>query len=123
MNPFATALPQIPGCLLHTMYELRVSGGYSKGQGGQFVPTPEARVPFEGAVLPVSDKDLQRSPQGTFSARSEKIYTNGHSLQEGGQVFDPQTGTTYTITKELGHNSIHPMKRYVVEAKGGAAAK
>ena len=85
MNPFATALPQIPGCLLHTMYELRVSGGYSKGQGGQFVPTPEARVPFEGAVLPVSDKDLQRSPQGTFSARSEKIYTNGHSLQEGGQ--------------------------------------
>ena len=49
MNPFATALPQIPGCLLHTMYELRVSGGYSKGQGGQFVPTPEARVPFEGA--------------------------------------------------------------------------
>ena len=92
MNPFATALPQIPGCLLHTMYELRVSGGYSKGQGGQFVPTPEARVPFEGAVLPVSDKDLQRSPQGTFFARSEKIYTNGHSLKRGARSLTRRQG-------------------------------
>ena len=54
---------------------------------------------------------------------SEKIYTNGHALQVGAQVYDPDTDTTYTVTQELGHNSIHPMKRYLVEARGKAAAK
>ncbi len=35
----------------------------------------------------------------------------------------PDSGNTYTVTQELGHNSIHPMKRYLVEARTGAAPK
>lgn len=123
MNPFASAQPAIPGGLLHTMYEVTAGGSYDQAKGGQWVPTEPTRTAFEGAVLPISNKDLQRSPQGTFSQFSEKVYTNGHPLLVGAQVYDPQTDTTYTVTQELGHNSIHPMKRYVVEAKGGAAPK
>ena len=107
--PFKMAQPMIPGGLLHTMYEVQAGGHYDQDKGGQWVAGEPVRVPFEGAVLPVSDKDLRREITGTVSDLSEKIYTNGHALQVGAQ--------------ELGHNSIHPMKRYLVEARTGAAPK
>ena len=133
---FKMAQPQIPGGLLHTMYELQSGGKYDQDQGGQWVPTPDQRTAFQGVVLPVSDVDLQehwdtfrrevdlrREITGTVTDRSEKIYTNGHALKVGAEVYDPDSDTTYTVTQELGHNSLHPLKRYLAEARGGAAAK
>lgn len=120
---FNMSMPFIPPGLLHTMYELKTKGNVDQNAGGQFKPSTAKKTAFEGVVLPVSDKDLRRAPEGTYTALSEKIYTNGHTLQVGAQVLDPPTGITYTVTQELGHNSIHPMKRYVVEAKGRSAAK
>lgn len=117
------SIPQIPVSLLHTMYQLKSGGQYNQQTGGQWTPAQEERVAFQGVVLPVSDKDLQRTPTGTYSKDSEKIYTNGYALEVGGSVYDPQSGMTYTVTQELGHNSIHPMKRYIVEAKGKGGAQ
>ena len=102
--PFKMAQPMIPGGLLHTMYEVQAGGHYDQDKGGQWVAGEPVRV-------------------GTVSDLSEKIYTNGHALQVGAQVYDPDSGNTYTVTQELGHNSIHPMKRYLVEARTGAAPK
>ena len=82
----------------------------------------ETRISFRGVILPVNDKDLIRDTAGTYMHCTEKIYTNGHALQIGARVMD-QDGTVYTITQELGHNSIHPMKRYLVERKGDAAKR
>lgn len=124
MNFTKMAQPTIPRGLLHTMYALTASGGYDKTKGGQWVPSSEpSKTPFQGAVLPVSDKDLRRELSGTVTDHSEKIYTNGFALDVGAQVLDPQSGVTYTVTQELGHNSIHPMKRYLVEARKEAAPK
>lgn len=123
MNFTRMAQPTIPRGLLHTMYELKAAGGYDQSKGGQWVPGGPSRTPFQGAVLPVSDRDLRRELAGTVTDHSEKIYTNGYVLSVGGQVLDPDTGVTYTVTQELGHNSIHPMKRYLVEARKGAAPK
>lgn len=120
---FKMAQPMIPSGLLHTMYEIRASGHYDQSKGGQWVQGEEERVAFEGAVLPVSDRDFRREITGTVSDLSEKIYTNGHALKTGAQVYDPDSGNTYTVTQELGHNSIHPMKRYLVEARTSAAPK
>ena len=120
---FKMAQPMIPSGLLHTMYEIRASGHYDQSKGGQWVQGEEERVAFEGAVLPVSDRDLRREITGTVSDLSEKIYTNGHALKTGAQVYDPDSGNTYTVTQELGHNSIHPMKRNLVEARTSAAPK
>ena len=58
-TPFKMAQPMIPGGLLHTMYEVRAGGHYDQDKGGQWVAGEPVRVPFEGAVLPVSDKDLR----------------------------------------------------------------
>ena len=71
----------------------------------------------------MSDKDIARGITGTSTALSEKIYTNGYVLNVGARVYDPASSTTYTVKQELGHNSIHPLKRYLVEAKGGAAPR
>lgn len=123
MNFTSMAQPTIPRGLLHTMYELKAAGGYDQSKGGQWVPSATSRTPFKGAVLPVSDKDLRRELSGTVTDNSEKIYTNGYALSVGGQVLDPDTKVIYTVTQELGHNSIHPMKRYLVEARKEAAPK
>lgn len=124
MNFTKMAQPTIPRGLLHTMYDLKASGKYDQAKGGQWVPSAEpSRTPFQGAVLPVSDVDLRRELAGTVTDHSEKIYTNGYALSVGAQVLDPQTGVTYTVTQELGHNSIHPMKRYLVEARKEAAPR
>lgn len=122
-TPFKMAQPMIPEGLMHTMYEVKTGGGVDQSKGGQWVPTASEKKPFKGVVLPISDTDLQREITGTVSDITEKIYTNGHVLKVGAQVYDPDSDTTYTVTQELGHNSIHPMKRYLVEARGGAAPK
>lgn len=124
MSAFKMAQPVIPRGLLHTMYDLKAGSKFDQAKGGQWVPGGATeRTPFQGAVLPVSDKDLVREITGTVSDHSEKIYTNGYVLRVGAQVLDPKTQITYTVTQELGHNSIHPMKRYLVEARGEAAKK
>ena len=120
---FKMAQPMIPDGLLHIMYELKAGGKYDQENGGQWVPTPDEKTPFYGVVLPVSNVDLRREITGTVTDRSEKMYTNGHALQVGAQVLDPQSDITYTVTQELGHNSLHPLKRYLVEARGGAAPR
>ncbi len=123
-NIFRQALPMIPGGLLHEMYELKKSGGhYDYEHGGQWVPGGEERIPFQGAVLPIGSKDLEREFIGAYTRTSQKIYTNGYAMQAGTRVYDPQENITYTVTQELGHNSIHPMKRYLIDAKEGSAER
>lgn len=122
MGSFTYAQPMIPGGLLHDMYEIQSGSGFNQANGGQWIPGENKRVLFKGVVLPVNDKDLIRDPGGTFTQCSEKIYTNGHLLQIGARVEDSD-GEVYTVTQELGHNSIHPMKRYLMERKGVAAKR
>ncbi|WP_313152071.1 hypothetical protein [Lacrimispora sp.] len=122
MGSFTYAQPMIPRGLLHDMYEIQSGSGFSQENGGQWIPGENKRVLFEGVVLPVNDKDLIRDTGGTFAQCSEKIYTNGHLLQIGARVED-SGGEVYTVTQELGHNTIHPMKRYLVERKGETAKR
>ena len=68
-------------------------------------------------ILPVSNKDLMREDIGTYGKNSQKVYTNGFSLEIGGKIYDPAEDRTYTVTQELGYNSIHPLKRYLIERK------
>ncbi len=116
--------PRIPDAMMHGMYELKRSGGmYSPKNGGQWVPGGEERVPFRGVVLPVNDKDLVYMDAGSYTQYSRKIYTNGHALEAGGRVYDPQDGITYTVKQELVYGPIHPIKRYLVDSRGEAGEK
>ena len=122
MSSFAYVKPMIPNGLLHEMFEIKSGAAFQQDNGGQYIPGKETRISFRGVILPVNDKDLIRDAAGTYMHCTEKIYTNGHALQIGARVMD-QDGIVYTITQELGHNSIHPMKRYLIERKGDAAKR
>lgn len=112
----------IPEVLLHTMYELRSHSVFRQDLGGQWVPGEEEKIPFQGVVLPVSNKDLIRDAAGSYVQCSEKVYTNGYALRNGAQIEDSD-GARYTVTQELGHNSLHPIKRYLIERKEAAAIR
>lgn len=114
--------PMIPDALMHTMQEIKSGASFSQERDGQWIPGTEERIPFKGVVLPVNDKDLIRDTAGSFTQCSEKVYTNGYTLQIGAQVMDGD-GTRYTVVQELGHNSLHPIKRYLLERKEASAPK
>ena len=116
-------LPEIPGVIMRDMYRIDTCGGeYDRENGGHFSRGRERKVRFKGALLPLSEKDLRRLPQGTVTANQKKIYTNGFSLNVGSMV-QASDGLRYTVIRELEYDGIHGMRRYVVERKGGAQAK
>ena len=116
--------PRLPRGILHTLTEIRApSPTYDAENGGQWVPGAPERIDFEGCVLPVSEDDWKTAAEGTYTANSRKIYTNGHVLRIGGQVYDPQDGATYTVRGDLDHGVIHPLRRFVADRKGEAASK
>ena len=59
---------------------------YSADDCGQYLPGGETRVPFQGAILPLSERDLRNLPQGTYTAETKKLYTNGYALAVGAKV-------------------------------------
>lgn len=116
--------PMLPNALLRDLVELRAGAGrYDPDNGGQWSGGEVERIPFRGCVLPVSEDDLKTAPQGTYTAESRKIYTNGHALRQGGQVYDPLEGVTYLVTGDLDHGAVHPLRRFIVEGKGAAAGR
>ena len=78
----------LPQCILHTLTEIRAPAPtYDAENGGQWVPGKPERIDFEGCVLPVSEDDWKTAAEGTYTANSRKIYTNGHVLRIGGQYY------------------------------------
>ena len=75
---------------------------------------------FQAAILPMGNEDLRYAPEGTYTQNQQKCYTNGFSMDVGQIFTDTYDGKTYTVTTELTHSPIHPMKRYIVVQKGGA---
>ncbi len=116
--------PLIPDGMMHDMYELAKSGGkYSVEDGGQWVPGDEKQIKFRGVILPVNDRDLMYAEAGAYTQYSRKVYTNGHELKVGGRIHDPQDNVTYVVKQELGYNSIHPLRRYLIDSGGGVAER
>lgn len=120
-NIFGT-VPMIPEGLLHTMYLLTKEKKLDTENGGQWFTDAETKKAFMGVVLPVGSEDLVRAEGGATTNCTEKVYTNGEEFPVGAQILDPPTGYRYTVTQELGHNSLHPMKRYLIERRGKAGS-
>lgn len=114
------AMPTIPTGLMHEMFKINQGKELDVDNGGQWMPTRKEDESFQGVILPVGSEDLVRAEGGSTLNCTEKIYTNGFVLDTGAKVYDPQSGHTYTVSQELGHNSLHPMKRYLIERKGKA---
>lgn len=117
------AKPQLPAGLLHDMTMTSTTVELDEENGGQFRPQQPTVTTFKGIVMPMSNEDLQYLPEGTYTRNTQKLYTNGARVAVGAQFTDGFDGQTYTVTQELTHGPVHPMKRYAVEKKGVAAAR
>lgn len=119
MSKSRFSMPIIPDAVMDEMTLVKSkSGYYGTDNGGQFVPGEVTKEKFFGALFPLTEKDLQRMPQGTYTGEQQKIYTNGFLLPIGA-IVKASNGEIYTVKSVLDHGAIHPMRRYVVERKGG----
>ena len=85
--------------------------------GGQFVISDPVVIQFRGALLPLSNEDLEYAAQGGYTSDNQKIYTNNFILYDG-EVVTASNGVDYVIITELTHTYIHNMRRYIVQIKG-----
>ncbi|GHU75672.1 hypothetical protein AGMMS49992_20100 [Clostridia bacterium] len=115
-------LPRIPTMLMRTLYALDYQTTLDQLGGGQSYRTEASRREITGVIMPLSNKDLQFIEEGAYTANSQKLYTNGDRVKVGMYVLDPLTNQSYLVMQELDHGPIHPMKRYMIEAKGASAA-
>ena len=106
--------PRLPRPLLHPLVAYdKVS---EPGPAGQSRQVTKAVSAFMGVVMPLSNKDWELLPEGSYTQNSQKLYTDGPvTLKPGQTIRDTYDGQQYTIKTELAHNTIHPMLRDIVE--------
>lgn len=110
------ATPRLPKALLHPMIATTRTFERDPERGGQSKPVSQTTANFLGIVLPLTNEDWKQLSEGSYTENSQKLYTDEPITLVPGQIVqDTFDGQTYTVKKELSHNSIHPMLRYVVE--------
>jgi len=111
--------PKLPRSLQIEMIWLRKDPPVLQvDNGGQYMPGQVTRIPFKGAVLPMSEDDLRRAPQGTYTANARKLYTDESiPLRPGAEIEVAATGERYTVRGEMGYGTIHSLSRYIIERK------
>lgn len=110
------ATPWLPRALLHKLTVYEHTYERDPKNGGQSRPVEKTVATFMGVVMPLSNKDLKYLPEGTYTQNSQKLYTDDPiKITPGQTILDPFDGQRYTVKTVLGHNTIHPMVRYIVE--------
>lgn len=108
--------PRLPRALLHILTASKRTFVRDVENGGQSKPVDELVASFWGVVMPLSNKDWKQLPEGSFTENSQKLYTDDAvDIQTGYIIRDTYDGQLYTVKTELNHNSIHPMRRFLVE--------
>ncbi len=111
-----SATPRLPRALLHLLTFTSRTFINDPERGGQSIPVDEKVTSFWGIVMPLSNKDWEQLPEGSFTQNLQKLYTDDPVEIKPGQIIqDTYDGQCYTVKQELAHNTIHPMLRYIVE--------
>ena len=112
--PFAT--PMLPRALLHILTVSNRTFVRDPAHAGQSKPVNTEVTSFWGVVLPLSNKDWKQLPDGSYTQNSQKLYTDDPvEIKPGQIILDTYDGQSYTVITELSHNTIHPMRRFIVE--------
>ena len=110
------ATPRLTRALLHILTVSNRTFVRDATQGGQSKPVDKLITSFWGAVLPLSNKDWKLLPEGSYTQNSQKLYTDDLVEIKPGQIIrDTYDGQQYTVITELAHNTIHPIRRFIVE--------
>lgn len=110
------AMPRLPRALLHILTASKREYVRDPAHGGQSKPVDTISKTFWGIVLPLTNAEWRQLPEGSYTHKSQKLYTDDDiDIQPGQVIRDTFDGKLYTVTSELAHSTIHPMIRYIVE--------
>ena len=110
------ATPKLPGALLHILTVSNRTFVRAPAAGGQSRPVDEPVTSFWGIVMPLSNLDLKRGPEGSYTYNSQKLYTDDTVEFRPGQIMlDHYDGQKYPVTQEHIHNSLPTMVGQHVE--------
>lgn len=108
--------PKLPNWTQQSCTELRYPEPvYDAEHGGQYRRGAPEEIAFHGALLPLSEKDLQYAPQGTSARDCRKLYTE-HALLLSSEVIT-DGNEHYSVTAELAYGGLHPLRRYILKRK------
>ena len=87
--------PRLPRPLLHPLVAYdKVS---EPGPAGQSRQVTKAVSAFMGVVMPLSNKDWELLPEGSYTQNSQKLYTDGPVTLKPGQTIKIPTGIRVRI--------------------------
>ena len=92
-------------------YKLVTEGSYD--DGGDYIEGGEKEVIFEGAILPLSERDMQYLPEGTYNIEDMKLYTD-EDLQSN-TIIETVKGVQYQIYGARKYDIISDFKRYFMK--------
>lgn len=94
-------------------YKEITEGSYDNN--GDYIVGTETTIPFKGAMLPISEKDMQYLPDGFYGVSDQKLYTSV-ALRDNTKIKDIVTEEEYTIYAFKGYNIINQtFKRYFMK--------
>lgn len=94
-------------------YKEITEGSYDNN--GDYIPGVEITIPFKGAMLPISEKDMQYLPDGFYGISDQKLYTS-EVLKDNTKIKDTVTEEEYTIYAFKSYNIIDEnFKRYFMK--------
>ena len=68
----------------------------------------------------MSNEYCKLLPECSYTKKSQKLYIDGPAILKPGQTnLDTYDVQKYTVKTALAHNSIHPMRRYIIEGVVG----
>ena len=80
------ATPKLPRALLHILTVSNRTFVRDPAAGGQSRPVDEPVTSFWGIVMPLSNLDLKRLPEGSYTYNSQKLYTDDPVEIKPGQI-------------------------------------
>jgi hypothetical protein len=99
-----------------TLQVIEITKGYWDRTTGEYVEGAKTEVDFIGAVLPISQDDFRKNPDGGYTREDRKVYTNKDLTN--GQVI-VWNNFKWNAESDLDYSYIDPdFKRYFMRRVG-----
>lgn len=111
--------PKLPNGIMKTLKKINVTGGAYSPTTGLWVDGTPIEVSFKGAILPLSQDDLQYNDGGTYTRNDRKVYT--YDTLKKGQKIKDNNDVEYTVDSDSDYDYISSFKRYYIKRVGASS--
>lgn len=108
-------MPKLPKNILQNLKcKIKTEGCFT--DEGDYLEGEEKEISFEGALLPLTERDMRYLEDGEYSIEDMKLYTDDEILNlKSNTIIELEDGTTYKIYAPRRYNIIDCFKRYFLK--------